>query len=194
MGMPAPQTRSGWTAEMVRALPDDGNRYEVADGELLVSPSPRHLHQRAVGILWRTLDAFVRGHSVGEACMSPADIEFSPRRMFQPDVFVAPLVAGRIPREWTDISTLLLVVEVLSPSTARADRHVKRRVFQDEGIPEYWIVDADARLIERWRPGDDRPEHCTGTIEWRTGSHGPSLTIDLDAYFAEVHDDSPPAA
>ena len=74
MAMPA-TTR--WTAEMARALPDDGNRYEVIDGELFVTPSPTLRHQEA----------------------------------------------GKRPSEWTEIKSLVLAVEILSPSTARADRH-----------------------------------------------------------------------
>jgi hypothetical protein len=117
MGMPAQQTE--WTADMARALPDDGKRYEVLDGELFVTPSPRLPHQLVVGSLFVALDAYVRAHSLGLALMSPADIEFSPRRLVQPDVFVAPFTAKGPPRDWRDISSLLVAIEVLSPSTAR---------------------------------------------------------------------------
>ena len=68
----------------------------------------------------------------------------------------------------------LLAVEVLSPSTARADRTVKRRLYQRAGVPEYWIVDLEARLVERWRPADERPEVLTDTLTWRPVSPAPS--------------------
>ncbi len=61
---------------------------------------------------------------------------------------------------------LLLAVEILSPSSQRADRTVKRRLFQRERVPEYWIVDIDARLVSRWRPDDTRPEEIDGRLEW----------------------------
>ena len=92
MGMPAQQT--GWTADMVRALPDDGNRYEVLDGVLFVSPAPSALHQRAVAALLEILTPYCRQHQIGEAMISPADIEFSEHRVLQPDVFVVPLIEG----------------------------------------------------------------------------------------------------
>jgi Uma2 family endonuclease len=184
MGMPAQKTE--WTAEMARALPHDGKRYEVLDGELFVSPAPAALHQRAVVRLWAILDEYCRATGVGEAMISPADIEFSDRRLLQPDVFVVPLVDGRLIRSWRDVTGLLLAAEVVSPSSARADRIVKRHIFQDEGVPEYWAVDLDTRAFERWRPGDDRPEILSETAGWHPTPSAPALKIDLHAYFASV--------
>ncbi|MGQ0766930.1 MAG: hypothetical protein ACT4OZ_14875, partial [Gemmatimonadota bacterium] len=61
-------------------------------------------------------------------------------------------------------------------------------MFQDEGVPVYWIVDLDARLVERWRPDDERPEILEEAIDWRAGSHASALSIDLLEYFSEVLD------
>ena len=186
MGMPAQQTE--WTAELARALPDDGKRYEVLDGELFVTPAPRLLHQRAVMSLARILDAFVRDQGLGELFVSPAEVEFSSRRLLQPDVFVVPArLEGRV-REWRDIRGLLLAVEVLSASTARADRSRKRIIYQSERVPEYWIVDPDSRLVERWRPDDDRPEQLVGRLSWQPRPDVEPLEIDLGAFFAGVLD------
>lgn len=184
MGMP--QATQEWTAEMVRALPDDGKRYEVIDGELFVTPAPRLLHQRAVLEIATPLRSYVRLHDLGELLCSPADIEFDPKTLVQPDVFVAPLTQGRRPRTWKEVRGLLLAVEVLSPSTARADRVVKRRRYQRAGVPEYWVVDLDARLVERWRPGDERPELISETLTWQPLPSAEALAIDLPAFFAEV--------
>jgi Uma2 family endonuclease len=106
--------------------------------------------------------------------------------LVQPDVFVVALVDGRRPKNWSDLRGLLLAVEVLSPSSARADRTVKRRRFQRAGIPEYWVVDVDARLVERWRPSDERPEILTDELAWRPDATREPLRIDLPAYFARV--------
>ena len=79
--------------------------------------------------------------------------------------FVVPIGPdGRRGANWTDIHALLLAVEILSPSTARADRQAKRRLHQRERVGEYWIVDLDARVVERWRPDDERPEIVTRTL------------------------------
>ena len=77
-------------------------------------------------------------------------------------------------------------MEILSPSTSRADRQAKRRLYQRQRVPEYWIVDVDARLIERWRPEDERPEILTEQIVWQPDAAHAPLEIDVPAYFAEV--------
>ena len=66
------------------------------------------------------------------------------------------------------------------------DRKVKARLYADMGIPEYWVVDLDARLIERWRPGDDRPEVLTDRLAWQPKPGVAPFELDLVALFAEV--------
>ncbi len=172
---------------MVRALPDDGKRYEVVDGELLVTPAPSARHQRAVGGIQARLWTYLQGSTLCEVMTSPADISFREDRLVQPDVFVAPLgPGGRRVRQWSEIRGLLLAVEVLSPSTARADRQVKRRLYQEERVGEYWIVDLDARVVERWRAGDDRPEIVTGRLSWRPEPSAASFELELPLFFREV--------
>jgi Uma2 family endonuclease len=171
---------------MVRALPDDGKRYEVVDGELFVTPAPRWSHQYVLLELVMRLTPYIRTHGLGVVVMSPADVEYGPKTLVQPDLFVAPLVEGRKPQSWDELSTLVLVVEVLSPTTARADRSVKRRLYQRQSVGEYWIIDGDARLVERWRPGDERPEILSERIEWRPSEEYPPLTIDLADLFREA--------
>jgi len=181
--MAMPKMLEQWTAARVRELPDDGNRYEVVDGELLVTPAPSWNHQDVVGELLVALRAYCKSQSFGHTAVSPADIELDPKTLLQPDVFVVPLTEGRRPKNWEDIRGLLLVVEVLSPSTARADRTVKRRRFQRAGVPEYWIVDVDARLIERWRPADERPELINDRLTWQPQDASAPFVLDLPAFF-----------
>jgi Uma2 family endonuclease len=181
MGMP--QAAEIWTAKRIRALPDDGLRHEVVDGEHLVSPSPRAPHQIAVFELGRWLYPYVREHRLGRVLTSPADLELDRGTLVQPDVFVTR--KARV-KTWKDALPLRLAIEVLSPSTARADRIVKRRRFQRAAI-EYWIVDLKARLVERWRPGDERPEVAAVRLEWQPEPALPPLVLDLVALFREVH-------
>jgi Uma2 family endonuclease len=182
MGMPAQETR--WTLDMAKALPADGNRYEVLDGTLLVSPAPSFRHQRAVGLLFEIVAPYTRTNGIGETLMAPADIELSPTRLVQPDVFVIP--ADVKTTSWQDITRLLLATEVISPSTARWDRFEKRTAYQDKNVPEYWLVDLDTRAFERWRPSDQRPELLSEVLLWQPLSTVRSLEIDLVKYFAEV--------
>lgn len=186
MAMPALARR--WTREDIRALPEDGNRYELVAGELLVTPAPRLPHQDAVLALIRVLDPFVRTHAIGHLLASPADLQLRPGEWYQPDLFVVPLTDGRRPRDWSDLGTPRLVIEVSSPSTARYDRVVKRPAFQDAGVEEFWIVDLDARLVERWRPVDSRPEILVRHLLWQPGEASHLIEIDLGAFFAEVLD------
>lgn len=191
MAMPA-AARTDWTADEVRALNDESGfspRYEVVDGELLVTPSPRPVHQYAAMALYDRLRAWTKLERRAFIVMAPADVEFSTTRYVQPDIWVAPRIDGRRPREFRDLRSLLLIAEILSPSTARADRQVKRRMYQSEGVPEYWIVDADARLIERWHPADSRAELVDDTLEWRPFADGEAFTLDVPAYFREVWDE-----
>jgi Uma2 family endonuclease len=81
---------------------------------------------------------------------------------------------------------LVLAVEVISPSSAQSDRTKKRSLFQREGVPEYWIVDVDSHIVERWRPGDDRPEVLSDSLVWQPSVEHRALEIDLPAFFAEV--------
>jgi Uma2 family endonuclease len=182
-----------WTVEEVRALPEDGRRYELVDGELLVTPAPWEMtpaptwrHGDAVRALFRRFDAWLEQNALGDVRFAPAAVSFDDRSVVEPDLFVVPLVGGQRPRSWDEAGRLLLAVEVLSPGSARADRVIKRALYQRAGVPEYWIVFLDARLVERWRPGDDRPEILEQRLEWRPDPAQPPFVLDLPAFFAEV--------
>ena len=140
-----------WTVEDLRALPDDGLQYELADGVLLVSPAPRPAHQRA---LVRLLVALV------DACppeleVFPAPLDFQPtsRRSLQPDVLV---VRKEDVGELVIERPLLLAVEILSPSTRAKDLLVKRALYEDSGVAAMWVVDLDEPSITGWVLRDDR--------------------------------------
>lgn len=184
MGMP--NAVRHWTREEVLALPDDGNRYELIDGELLVSPSPRAIHQRAVITLYNRVYLYVRENHLGWTGLAPSDLDLESGQSVQPDLFVVRLRNGREPLEWPEFGIPRLIAEVLSPSTAFNDRNRKRRRFQQSRVDEYWIVDVDARLIERWRPDDERPEVLAESLTWQPDPTVAGLEIDLPGYFAEV--------
>jgi Uma2 family endonuclease len=184
MGMP--EMARSWTREMVLALPDDGNRYELFGGELLVTPAPAPRHEYVVMALLERLIAYLAHTAVGHAGTSPAALALGGHELAQPDIYVMPGPRGRAPQHWEDLGLPILVVEVLSPSTALNDRQIKRKLFQHLGIPEYWIVDPDARQVERWRPDDLRPEVLDESIEWHPPAASEALHIDLVAVFAEV--------
>lgn len=184
MGMPYAADR--WTAERVRALPNDGNRYELIEGELVMTPAPRGLHQEVIMGLVTRLEPWLRESGVGRLLFSPADLSLGEDEVLQPDLFVYRTATGARLRDWSDIVELPLVMEVLSPSTARYDRQLKRRRYQRARIAQYWIGDPDARLIERWRPNDERPEVVTDRLVWAPDPNRPGFEMDVAAFFADT--------
>ena len=192
MGMPA-QTLHRWTAREVRELIDAAPlatpRYELVDGELLVTPSPSFPHQRAVGELLVALHQYLETQRVGVVVSSPSDVELEPEDIRQPDVYVVPInESRRVLRDGNPIRELLLAIEVVSPSSGRHDR-VKKRPGYQRHVDEYWILDVDSRLVERWRPGDERPEILTTTIAWQPRDATSSVEIDLPSFFARAWGD-----
>ena len=175
-----------WTRAEVLALPADGNRYELVDGELLVTPSPSGPHQAAIVELFRLLDPYVRDRRLGRVCLSPADLDLRAGQLTQPDLFVGRMVQGRAPLHWDEYAIPVLVVEVLSPSTARNDRLTKRRRYQRSGVDQYWIVDLDARRVEAWTPEARKPTIVDSRLDWQPDPAVPALAIDLPAYFREI--------
>lgn len=189
MGMPATLDHY-WTAADLRALPDDEFRHECIDGEHIVTPAPRASHQRAVAALLVAFTEYLRAQPVGEAMFSPADLELIDDTLVQPDVFVTRRNASGVrPREWPEMRALHLAVEVLSPSTARYDRGIKRSFFQRADVGEYWIVDLDARLVERWSHGDERPFIVREMLSWTPVGATVPFTLELDTFFQSVLDD-----
>lgn len=193
MAMPAQLIRDRpWTVDEVRALrnsSDDGTRYELVDGELLVTPSPSGRHQIAVGLLYIALHQYAKRERIGVAAFAPRDVDLTPAETTQPDVFVAPLEDARIFRGTIPLARLILAAEVISPSSARGDRVKKRAYYQRGGVSEYWVVDLDARVFERWRPGDERPEIIADRVRWFPAGAAEPFVLELQPYFAEVHGD-----
>jgi Uma2 family endonuclease len=188
MAMPAIRRR--WTPEAVRALTSEDRpwpRYELIHGELLVTPAPGAIHPIAVFEIAKILDEYFERVPIGDVMLSPADLELEPGSINQPDVFVIPAeidVAGER-LEWTDVKRILLAVEVLSPSTGRTDRVEKRDFYCDVGVPEYWIFDLDAQVVERWTPSRETPEILRDELVWSVSPH-PPLSIDLARLFDRI--------
>ena len=186
MAMPA--LRTDWTVEMLDALPDDGQRYEIIDGELFVTPAPSDVHQLVVGALHARLRAYLRPFDVGRALVSPADVRRGDRRKnrVQPDVFAVRLTAGGRPPYPFEQSDLLLAVEVESSSNREYDYHTKRKLYLSNGIPEYWIVSPDAQTFARWRAGGDAAELLTDRIEWQPDSMPAPFVLDISEFFEDA--------
>lgn len=181
LGMPA---QHYYTADMVLAIPDDGKRRELVWGELLVSPSPRPVHQDVVATLMFALGQYLRRHrSVGIARSAPADITWGGTdTLVQPDVFVVARAEAHL-NAWADIRTLPLVIEVRSPSFVNADRFTKRRRYQDAGVPAYSEVDIAASVVEVWTPDARFPHVEDERLTWHPDGADEPFVLALDELF-----------
>ena len=179
MGMAAPLY---YSAEMVRALPEDGNRYETVFGELLVTPAPRAWHQEIAARIFVALRRYVGSLACGHLFQSPADISWGPDVLVQPDLFVVDLEQARS-MDWSQMKNLLLTIEVLSPTTARYDRFTKRRLYQEVGIPFYWILDPDQRAVEIWTPQSQFPKVERERVKWKPDGAEEEFVLNLKELF-----------
>ena len=134
------------------ALPDDGKRYEIHDGELCLMPAPTLLHQILLLNLAMTLEGHVRARSLGLVMVAPLDVILSDlpseTTIFQPDIlYLDSEHLGAAHMRGVE-GPPTLVVEIFSPSTAVIDRTRKRELYARYGVPYLWFVDPDTREIE----------------------------------------------
>jgi Uma2 family endonuclease len=186
MGMPA--VDNTWTVELLDALPDDGQRYEIIDGVLHVTPAPSDVHQLVGAEFWHRLRVYLRPYKIARAIMSPADVRRGDRtrNRVQPDVFAVRLTENGRPPYPYELSDLLIAIEIASPSNPILDYQIKRELYLSNGVPEYWIANADARIVSRWQSLDEPGEEFSRTITWNpTGMPAP-LAIDLPQLFEDA--------
>ena len=144
--------RTAWMYQEYAALPDDGKRYEIHDGELREVTGPTWLHQAVLFNLPKALDSHASARNLGRIAIAPLDVILSDRpgetTVLQPDIIY--LDNGRLGarRPYGVEGSPTLVVEILSPSTAMIDRTTKRALYARYAVPYFWLVDLDARVIE----------------------------------------------
>jgi len=169
-----------------RALPDDGKRYEILDGDLYMSPSPRTVHQRVVLRLGRILADHVERTNLGEVLLAPLDVVLSDNDIVEPDLIFISRTGHSIVTETNVQGVPDLLVEVLSASRPELDTRDKRNLYQRCGVPYYWLVDGEnGRLTELQLAGE-----AYVVVADRAGNEifrprlFPGLTIHLDHVWA----------
>ena len=152
-----------WTLEEMYSLPDDGNKYELIDGELFVTPVPAPAHEEILARLSAILLGYVTEHRLGRVYHPRSVVRFRGSEV-EPDLLVRqPGSSANTP--WEEMPTPMLVVEVVSPFTRRRDHMHKREFYEKAGVPEYWIIDGDAReicVVKRGEADDIRK----GNVAW----------------------------
>jgi len=140
------------------ALPDDGRRYQILDGELFVTPAPGTRHQMILMRLSAQLHAHVTANRLGLVLPAPADVILADTSIVQPDIlFVANDRQALVSARGIE-GPPTLGVEILSPSTTLVDRGRKRELYARYGMLFYWIADGDTRTLEMWRLRGDAYE------------------------------------
>jgi Uma2 family endonuclease len=178
MVLPVPR----FTIEMLDDFPDDGSRYELLEGTLLVTPAPSWDHQviatRLAVLLANALGSDAQAVAVGA-------IQRGNNTQLQPDILVVPPGYGPT-ANWRQIHGWWLAVEVMSPSSRIYDREVKRAAYLALGVQEYWLVDLRARTIEVWAPGKSTSRIVTELLTWRPAPLGREIILDLREIFGET--------
>ena len=186
MGMPV--AMHDWTVSMLDALPDDGQRYEIIDGELFVTPAPGEAHQDVVGALILRLSPYLDSTDIGKVIVSPSDVcrGDRTRNRVQPDVFVVRRTDGKRPAYPYQLGDLLLAIEVASPGNPLLDYHVKRDLYLREGVGEYWIINPDARNVSRWSGRDEPGEVISLELRWKPDGMTTEFVLNLPKFFDEA--------
>ena len=136
-----------YTYEDYMKTPDD-ERYELIEGELLMTPSPKTNHQRICGRLYSELQRHVSEKGIGEVFFAPYDVVLGKENVFEPDIIFVSNENSDIITEANIKGAPDLIVEVLSPSTAYRDLVKKKRIYAKFGVKEYWIVDPEEKTVE----------------------------------------------
>ena len=140
--------QGSWTYNDYAALPEDGQRYEIVNGVLVMAPSPSGAHQDAVARFTYFLLTYVEFAGLGKVRVAPFDVQLTPKDVFQPDVLV--VLNAHLDRvlEKKVVGAPDLAVEVASPSTAFYDRVTKYEKYAHAGVQEYWIASIEAKTIQ----------------------------------------------
>jgi len=172
--------------EAYRALPETGPRYQLVDGDLVMSPAPTFWHQEVLVRLLCELRVFVERENLGKVLCSPLDVIFSDEDVFQPDIVFISAARKRIIATEGIRGVPDLCVEILSPSNRSFDVKTKRLIYARCGLPELWLVDPDAHSLRVFRLRDD-PHRAAAVYRAKdtlTTRLLPGFALKLDKLFA----------
>ncbi|MBL0170522.1 MAG: Uma2 family endonuclease [Gemmatimonadaceae bacterium] len=177
------QTDVVWTLAELDRLPDDGNKYELVDGALFVTPAPSPAHESLGSELHTILDPYVRAQRIGKVFRPRAVVRVDGSEV-EPDIMVRPNTPS-IPSTWELAPIPLLVVEIASRTTRLRDHAQKREFYLRCGVAQYWIVDGERRTIRVVAPNADDVV-VENEMVWQPAGASAALTIDVAAYFREA--------
>jgi Uma2 family endonuclease len=181
--VPMAVTPRRFTVDEIFAWPYDGNRYELVDGVLLVTPGPIPVHQIIASRILIALESRVRRWPHIRVA-GPADIILRPRTYLQPDVMVFD--APSIRTKWEQVRAHWLAVEVFGPSSKVFDREIKRDAYLQLGVREVWLVDLDQKVVYASRQEGPRDVPHLTSLPWRPPPVPVPPPLDLAEIFREL--------
>ena len=173
-----------WDYSDSARFPDDGNRYEVIDGEVLVTPAPSTGHQHILANLLYAMRRFLEREPIG-VVLPDVDLLFVSGQFLRPDLVVVHNSArAGITNRGVELAPAL-VVEVLSPTSSSIDRVKKPRRYGDFGVPEYWVIDPEERVTWVWRfaAGATEAEQVAERLVWQPEGAGEPFEIEAEELF-----------
>lgn len=183
MAMPLVVPR--YTLLDLESFPDDGSRYELLDGVLLVTPAPGPLHQFVVGRIVKALAVYL-SHSNLARVLTPGAVELEPNLHLEPDVLVVPADEPSdgigLDTRWTAIRRWWLAVEVSGKGSTPYDRDYKTPAYLTLGVREVWRVDLPEQCVFVSRPGSPNVSHAE-LVEWHPPELGVPLMVSVPELF-----------
>jgi Uma2 family endonuclease len=173
-----------FTTVDLRAFPHDGQRYELLEGMLRVTPAPGNALQVVLSRLLFNVLAYLAPAELAFA-VSPGEIEIAPKTLLEPDLLVYP-TTYRPGTPWRAIREWWLAAEVLSPSSRVYDRDYKRDAYLSLGVDEVGLVDLDDRAIFASRRGAERDVRHADRLRWEPAAMREPLEVDVEAVFRGV--------
>jgi Uma2 family endonuclease len=182
------------TAEDLASLPDDGNRYELIGGQLIVSPSPSMRHQDISFELAGAIYAYLKQSGAGKGYSAPADVHLSPHDVVQPDILVVLRGHLGIVQKNGIFGAPDLVVEILSPSSIETDFLRKSKLYERSGVREYWIVNPESEIVSVQTLEGDRfvVAGDYGRNDTLTSTVLDGFTLDLTSIFPDTRTELAP--
>jgi Uma2 family endonuclease len=174
------------TAAEFFSLPEGPPYFQLIDGDLYLSPSPRRFHQKLVVRLVGLLHSYLERHPIGEIYVAPSDVVFTEDTILNPDIYFVSRERAGILTEQGAEGAPDLVVEVLSPGTATLDLGRKREVYAESGVREMWVVSPKTRGVEVYRFAENASEPAAILIEGGTLASAlfPDLAVRISDLFA----------
>jgi Uma2 family endonuclease len=168
-------------------FPDDGRRYEVIDGDAIVTPAPNLRHQRVLANLYFALSLHVRAQRLGELLFAPCDVVLTDTTIVQPDLIFVSKERRAVLEKARIAGAPDLAVEILSPSTATRDRSLKLQTYERHGVAHYWLLDPERGDLEEYVLSDGKfrlVSKLTGPVAFQPRVF-PGFTLDLGQVWAE---------